>query len=51
MTTKKPTATVADRLAAIERELSAIRKLVALPQPVVPWWERVYPKAYPQTKD
>lgn len=46
MTTKKPS--VADRLAAVERELAAIRKLVT--PPVKPWWEVAYPKAYSKEK-
>ena len=50
MTAKKPTATVADRLAAIEKRVSAVEKqLKPTVPPVLPWWERAYPMAYKYT--
>ena len=47
MTKPKPAATVADRLAAIEKRVSAVEKQLKPTVPVVlPWWEVAYPKAY-----
>ena len=52
MTTKKPTATVADRLAAIEKRVSAVEKQLKPTVPVIlPWWEVAYPEAYRNRKE
>ncbi len=40
-------ASLADRLARLERRLAAVEEIV-LPRPEPTWWEIAYPKAYPQ---
>ena len=52
MTKPKPPATVADRLAAMEKRLSAVeRQLKPTVPPVLPWWEVAYPEAYRNRKE
>jgi hypothetical protein len=52
MTKPKPPATVADRLAALEKRLSAVeRQLKPTVPPVLPWWEVAYPEAYRNRKE
>ena len=49
---EKKAANIADRLAAVERDVSAIKKqLSPTPPPVVPWWVVAYPEAYRNRKE
>lgn len=43
-------ATVADRIAAIEKRLSVLEKQLNIPKKVIPWWEVAYPLAYRKEK-
>lgn len=49
--TDKTAATVADRIAAIEKRLSVLEKQLNIPKRVIPWWEVAYPLAYKEKQN